>query len=435
MVIDGIAELNAVACCISKPELAAQVYEYIQDTYAKSIVYSLTGLADKTDIPLAVLMQLTSLKKQVLMQYYNAQNDIPTDEVDQVFESALVTLKEAHTYQMRCQGADAVAIKIKANLIGEAYKQLDELAGLGQKQPFNDIFTDMKNSLDKTNGFLTGIKAIDDKGGWYKSNIVSFFGDTGSLKTYISLHVCLEILLANPTYTCIYFEKEMPVADVARRLITRITPYTLSEVMSASLGSDANMKNGFLKTMIDDAMAAKNPLTDAFHRIKIIGPNDFNTATDIHKIVMKYKPDIWCIDYLSLIETNDSDSNRGVSNMLKQLKTTVHQSESLGILLSQIKHNTIESRNNKIPTKSDIEWGSQVRQFSSNMYATFYPSKYYRKDVDPKWYFLVDTKSRNSEGRSICLHCNPKRCNFAEVNSDDESFMREWLDGYMIRMK
>lgn len=435
MVIEEAAELNAVACCICKPSLATQAYEYIENADAKSIMYALSGLATQSDVPIAVLMQLTSLKKLVLQKYYDVIIDIPSDDVDVVFDAALVSLKEHYHYNIRSKVADSIAIKIKSNQIGDAYKLLDEVSTMDGKQPFNDIMKDMQMSLEQTNGFVTGIRAIDSEGGWYKSNLVSFFGDTGSMKTYISLHSCISVLLNNPTFTCIYFEKEMPVADVARRLITKITPYTLDEIMKATLGDQKLLHNAYMMDAIEGAMKQDTPLVNALNRMKIIGPNEFNTATDIHKIVMKYKPDIWCIDYLSLLQTNNRDANAGVVDMMLQLKSTVHQSNSLGILLSQIKHNTIESRNNKIPTKSDIEWGSQVRQFSCNMYATFYPHKYYRKDVSPNWYFLVDAKSRNSAGKSICLHSNPKKCNFVEVENDEEQFMRDWLDGYMIRMK
>lgn len=205
----------------------------------------------------------------------------------------------------------------------------------------------------------------------------------------------------------------------------------------ATFGSTRDVDMACIKDMIKDEMARDTPLTGAMNRFKLIGPNDFNTAEDMQKIIMKYKPDIWCLDYLSLLSTRGEDANEGVSNMMKTLKKTVHMSESLGILLSQLKHNTIDNRANKIPTKSDIEWGSQVKQFSANMYATFNAKKYYKRDLkdEKSWYFLVDSKSRNSVGESICLHSQPEFCNFVEVDGEEETKMREWLDGYMTSVK
>lgn len=438
MVEHQLAETNAVACAICMPELANTLHEYTISPEAKAIVYALCGLSTQRNVPLVVLVQLTNINKKIVQRYYDAIVDIPEDDVEKVFESALVALKEYKRITEISTKADSIAVKIKANKLGEAYKIFEEITTLdGSEQPFNDIVTDMNNAVDRTNGFLTGIKGIDEKGGLYKSNLMSLFGDTGSMKTYISLYICFEILMKNPTFTCIYFEKEMPKEDISRRLISKVIKRKLSEIMMATFGATRDIDMANIKDLIKDEMAQDTPLTGAMNRFKLIGPNDFNTAEDMQKIIMKYKPDVWCLDYLSLLSTRGDDANEGVSNMMKTLKKTVHMSESLGILLSQLKHNTIDNRANKIPTKSDIEWGSQVKQFSANMYATFNAKKYYKRDLkdEKSWYFLVDSKSRNSVGESICLHSQPEFCNFVEVDGEEETKMREWLDGYMTSVK
>ncbi len=60
-------------------------------------------------------------------------------------EAALVSLKENYQYNIRSKVADSIAIKVKSNQIGDAYKLLDEVSTMDGKQPFNDIMKDMQN--------------------------------------------------------------------------------------------------------------------------------------------------------------------------------------------------------------------------------------------------------------------------------------------------
>lgn len=428
-----IAELNAIACAICKPELASLAYEYVNDADAKSILYALTGLSGQVEVPVASLTQLTGLSKRVLAKYYEAILDIPTDDVESVFDTAVAELKEVYTFHKRSALADTLALKIKAGKFDEAFKVFEEITSTSTHKAFEDITTDIISSMETTNGFYCGIKPLDEEGGLYKSNLFTLFGDTGSMKTMISIWLCIKILMENPTFTCLYFEKEMPKADVARRLFSFATKDPLKQIMEIALMSKKGLYGASMQAGIETVMSKDTPEINAIKRISIVDCNKFETATDMRKIITKHKPDIWCLDYVSLLSSPGQDANSGVTEMLKQLKDIVQKTETFGILLSQIKHNTIETRANKVPVMSDIEWGSQVRQFSSHVYATFRPFRYFPQSVPRDYYYLVNRKSRNSSGSNIFLHSRPEICSFEESKADSMVDMENWLNGYLSK--
>jgi hypothetical protein len=198
----------------------------------------------------------------------------------------------------------------------------------------------MIQSMTETNGFRTGIKVIDDEiGGFLLGNLTTIVGDTGGMKTMVSLWLCLKILMTNPDFTCLYFEKEMPVKDVARRLLAYATGIETDTLLKASISLDIEQTNIIGQTL-QESYRTNPKLEDVLNRLKIVPQTNFHNVADIYQYVSYYKPNIWCLDFLTQItdssKTKDENYTLQVKNAVDRLKYIVSETNSLGIILSQI---------------------------------------------------------------------------------------------------
>ena len=78
----------------------------------------------------------------------------------------------------------------------------------------------------------TGEPWLDDKASIIKGNITVIAGDTGSMKTTSALWLIIKILQANPTYKAVFFEKEMPIADIMSKVISFFTKVPTGDIIA-----------------------------------------------------------------------------------------------------------------------------------------------------------------------------------------------------------
>jgi replicative DNA helicase len=160
-------------------------------------------------------------------------------------------------------------------------------------------------------------------------------------------------------------------------------------------------------------------------RIRIINPNSFSGVTDIARIQMTYRFDVWFLDFIQLLEfaktaTNSSDYNIQIGQNMRNLQALALATKSVGIILSQVKKG-IEFRKSKKPTVSDIEWSGLIKQLSSYIFFSYYPGKYYGFDVlPPDYYFLIAEKTRFAEQFTYPMKVDPALGIFEEIQSADE---------------
>jgi len=289
------------------------------------------------------------------------------------------------------------------------------------------IVSDLKDSLKETSGFFTGFDAIDDAGGMYRGNLATIIGDSGGMKTMISLYMCLEILQKNPTFTCLYFEKEMPVKDIARRLIAYITKQPLSKIAEIAY-SKSERDIEVMSDVIDTAYQGE--YKSLLDRIFIVPHNKFKTAYHMQAFVNRYKPDIWVLDYFTMLEQPDDrmSSYDYFSQQATILKQTALQSNSLGIILGQLKQNALNDKAKKIPDFGDAEFSSKLKQYSAYAWCTFYPKLYYTENYANSMYFyLLGLKNRNGAVINMFFDAYPDYCVFKETASKGH---RDFLEVY-----
>lgn len=325
------------------------------------------------------------------------------------------------------------SIYLSQDNIDDAYAELTNLNIAAPDLELLHTKEQMQLAMQETSGYLTGIKAIDDRGGWLLGNMVGIIGDSGTMKTMLSLYLCVEILRNNPTFTCLYFEKEMPVKDIARRLIAAMTGTSISKIITvANSGTEAEIQT--IVDNIDQVYSADPQVRSILDRLYIVGPDKFANAVDISILVKQYEPTVWCLDFLTMLEADDQDGYAFYKQQMDILKNLTTSTNSTSIILAQIKQNALQDRANKVPVVADAEFGSKLKQYSAYVYAAFYPRVYYTDNYVPDSYFyMVGLKNRHDIPMTIPLIASPHLAKFTEAHGQIKDQMNKWYNGYSTK--
>jgi replicative DNA helicase len=431
-------ELYAVAYFLKYPANIAQMplnYIYREDMY--SVLSTISDTNNLFSISRSVLCSLMDdgILPNTLDKIYqqinelNNRNDIDNEKE---MQNILSHLKQRKTRDDAIMQVEESLRLLKQGKINDGINKIKDIQ-FSKPDDLLNTTTLMIQSLIETNGFRTGIKVIDDEiGGFLSGNLTTIVGDTGGMKTMVSLWLCLKILLTNPDFTCLYFEKEMPVKDVARRLLAYATGIETDTLLKASISLDIEQTNIIGQTL-QESYKANPKLENILNRLKIVPQTNFHNVADIYQYVSHYKPNIWCLDFLTQItdssNTKDENYTLQVKNAVDRLKYIVSETNSFGIILSQIGKNTATQRAYKVPRLGDIEWSGTIQQYSTDIFACFYPKNYYGEDVDNTYFYLISLKGRNGNV-IVPLKANPKLCTFEDnLDSIVKSNMENWLKG------
>lgn len=244
-----------------------------------------------------------------------------------------------------------------------------------------------------------------------RGKIVTIAGDTGSIKTGVSIHMCLDLLRRNKNSKICYFQKELPMADMLIRLKSYFTQIENNKIKAEKSKVDSffdQIKNGkgekelLIKSVLD--------------RFYIVDASKFYSVYDIESYMLATKADIYIIDYLALLASSNSDSgnfNDSVQKLCYQLKDFTVTQNLVGIVLTQLKKGTVETRTSKIPSMDDMEWSGALKQISSTVLVTYYPHLYYTGDVpDTNFYVLVKKGRYGQPINPISYLVDPKTHRF-----------------------
>ena len=292
------------------------------------------------------------------------------------------------------------------------------------------------DSIISTNGFSSGLGDIDISGGLLKKNIMTISGDSGSQKTMFAQNFCLKILRKNKDFTGIFFEKEMPLEDLGRRIASWILRVDSNEIMqavsSARTKDERDDKLIAIQRDIDKKLDADKEIKDIVDRLELISRDSFSDAIDIWKILVDRKPDIWVLDFFTMLEPKigglDDETMRQQAILLKN---AVLDTDTFGIILSQLKQsNNVDQRINKVPLIGDMEWGKHLRQYSTWVFSILYP-QHYKITVEPWYFYLVSRKTRHGKSIIVPLKSFPETADFFEPNAPEKKAMMKWIESYM----
>lgn len=445
-------EALAVACCIADKENAQYLLDEDLITLPgyKGIIQAIT-FCQKIYTPNLEILKAIVEEKSIPFeikdyQYVNIYSLYDSElkgkdfiAVMNIFHTTVSMLEDR-----QLKHKDLQIVREVGNLLGLEGKREEAIALLKtieyhKKMKVMDTQTGIEDSIKPENIILTGISEIDHNGGWGRGTIVTFSGDTGSKKTMITVWLLFRILKLNPTYTIVFFSKEMPLKDIYRRLASNHLEVKYTDIVSISTLKEQEQATKWqeLHNKLQEVYKNDPDLTSMVKRFKMISQNEFQDADDMNRIVGQLKPDLWCLDFYTLLENNNKDMEGDpfYKKQATKLKAMSENHNCLGIVIAQLKQSVLDDRQIKIPRKNDIEYGKQIAQVSPYMYSCFNPS-YYLNMVEyqgkESWFYLVCTKLRFGKPKDITLNSNPDISEFTLIKGEEKESAIQWLNDYKV---
>jgi len=274
----------------------------------------------------------------------------------------------------------------------------------------NQELLDTVLSETKDDLISTGYKYLDSYlGGYTRGMIITIAGDSGHMKTTLALDKAFRMAESNKGLRVGIFSKEMLAQDIMKKQISRICKIPISKIFAQDYDKE------YVKKKMNEIKEW------ASNRIQIVNPELFAGVTDIARIQMTQRYDVWFLDFIQLLEfsksaSTSSDYNIQIGQNMRNLQALALATRSTGIILSQVKKG-IETRKQKKPTISDIEWSGLIKQLSTYIFFSYYPGKYYGFDKIPQdHYYLLGEKTRFAETFTYPMKVDPEFGLFHEID-------------------
>jgi hypothetical protein len=242
-------------------------------------------------------------------------------------------------------------------------------------------FDDIDKMVEEHDTINTGLEAIYPQLPEYElGNIMVIGGDTGTFKTTIAVHKCIQALKVNtdPDFHVIYFSKEQPVREIWHKVISNFFGYNYSEVQKKF-----NKRNpAFLENARKAIMESQ-----VLQRFHVIDQRFFFNITDVIGYIRSYRKlkIMWVIDYLTCLSFDTKNMNQDMADGLHRLKSATISTNSFGIILNQFKDSWNMNKDGlvkRFPARGDIIWSSEIKNLASYMLLLYRPSTYF--DEYPK---------------------------------------------------
>lgn len=444
-----IFEISLLAISMNQPEFMGRVN---RELIEREDILELFEVADnvykenKSSISVTTLRSKTSIDPY-LLESLNMEllciNSLSEEKLSEVFLNHTKHLTDRKNTREMIKHSDNIRRLAQSGQLTAAVSYAKGIHFF-DNEPLRSTSDLLYEALFESSGFKTGIGAIDDgMGGLLLGNMLSIIGDSGSMKTMVSLWLTLQVLKNNQTYTAMYFEKEMPVKDIARRLISYMLSINTQEIMRIANATKTGEGAGETEQlMLKMNRALGTEENEILKRLIIVPADKFNTAGDMHALIDQYRPQIWVLDYFTMLGDEGgrtADLYPFFYNTMDTLKRIVQSTNSLGIILAQLKQGTVRSRPNKLPTPADVEFGSKLHQYSAYMFATFNPIYYYDAEGVGEGFqdrfYLYGLKNRHESPPIITLQASPKICKFVETVGERRRLDLDWIGTYLSQRK
>lgn len=413
-VIEKYGCLNDTFCKILSPQIHDEILHHVRQNYPQVLT-----------VPLHIFDQLFATANDVsqTIKPDAARSLVPilsSFDKKRSYETAVIDLYNRVVKNHEYSPLDDV-IELEKFTTSTEYSAKD----------FTERYDNYKNE-EPAQIISTGEPWLDDKTSILKGNITVIAGDTGSMKTTSALWLIIKILQANPTYTAVFFEKEMPIADIMSKIISFFTKVPTGDII-------ANKEYGTVA--MDKILSGEHQYSDIavsiLKRLKLVDTNEFNTIEDMLNFIESEKADIWCLDFLTQMfgdAENASAFNYKVMTGMNKIKRIVQRTGSTGIILCQLKKGTVEHRLLKVPLLDDMEWSGTIKQLANSVFMTFYPNMYYANNLqgDQRQYFyLINQKNRFGSKYNIPFIA------YAATNTlkqPEDGKAAEWLNAHITKL-
>lgn len=284
-----------------------------------------------------------------------------------------------------------------------------------QKEQLKSIYEDYK----EINEELLDVGTARDlyKLSPLRKTIMVLGGDSAHHKTNQCIDILIQFLKANysknPKFKVLFFSAEMAFDRIRDRLFAKILHQPLQDIKSRKRKPQEILSE----------VKAKAPYLDNFI---IVPPTQFTSLTDVSTLLTQFKPDVWGFDFLQYFAYiaaggKQQDQNRCVMETIATLKVLSEITNSLGIIISQVRKKS-ENRERHFPRIDDLEWSGLTKQIADNIGMCFWPVKVRkeygtmgsRKIVDASWYCVSWQKVRDGSDFTEALKVTPEYCDFSK---------------------
>ena len=390
------------------------------------------------------LLLATSLINEIFLDI----NDVPSDK--EVARRDIITLikivvKENDTNELVSKIRNAEKYVREGNLV-----QAENIIRSVRFTNTDEIKTSeqlMMKSIVKSSGFKTGINLLDKKKLVFKlGDITSIVSDSGAMKTYFAMWFMIMTLIENPKFVGGFFEKEMDIDDIGLRLASFVTQVSTAEILKDSVENGPDAIKQYEKLIKEKT---NDTVSDLLKRFKPIPNTHFNTPIDMLRYIEKYDMDIWVLDYMTMI-TSDNPGLNGQYNLqiqdaAKSVKQITAETKTHGVIINQTGKSTDDARDKRILNPNDMEWSKMIQNISANIYSLFYPWKFkdfFRKadfmkgikapEFEKGYYFVHDLKSRHLDSKDVTVfRAVPDESRFEEYDEEGTAKAMRFYNGYV----
>ncbi len=257
-------------------------------------------------------------------------------------------------------------------------------------------------------GIPSGFRDLDNvMGGFQNGSFIIIAGRPGMGKTSLAINIALNSALIYAKRIAI-FELEVSAKNLISRMASMLSKVEIEKVM----------KNSF------DSKEEQDKVSEVIKKLKqvpiYIDETPLLTFTDIRAKIRELKKkgvDMIIIDYLQLIEDENSNTNRAqqLSKILQSLKMLTEELNITVIALSQIDRE-IENRENKRPTLADLSKISGVEQYA-DIVMLLYRDEVYSKNTKEKGIVEINIINKGKHFGTAKLEFESKTMSFMDLSN------------------
>lgn len=299
-------------------------------------------------------------------------------------------------------------------LLSETMNSIDEIQESLISKDIQDLKSILKEIREDQNkeaifGYTTGIKELDEATNGIKAPEFTIIGaGTGEGKSVFGLQ--LATAMAEQGHSGIFFTFEMDKKEVTKRLVSRKTGYSTTEIDQKEYWcNESQTKKPTSTALIYEKTLELENLPIHFHDS---GVDSYLDIGSIIKAELKRKKIKWVIiDYLQLIPPGTSSKSQTrdqeISKMTKYLKSLTQKLKIPIIALAQVNR----GKNRKKYSLNDLRESGSIEQDANNVFFIFRPIRH-----DLNFYELDDEQTIDVTEYTAILQVEKQRSGKPNVN-------------------
>lgn len=214
-------------------------------------------------------------------------------------------------------------------------------------------------------GIATGFKTLDAKGGLQRSDLVVVAAEFSQGKTSLAVDLCVKAALGS--HPCAFYSTEMTNEQLMARMMAGQSGVSARKIMQDPL-TDQQMK------VFDLAADITSPLPIFFDDTSTISIE--RIIVSIRRLVAKHKIELAFIDYLQVLQTNNSGGRQTEEQFFgavaRKLKNLAKELNICIVLISQLSRDKTTTE----PSLSRLRGSGQIAEAADMVLLIYRPEVY-----------------------------------------------------------